>query len=580
MAFLLACQQFLLSAQGSEVMAPPAPTPPPGQGAGDSAAAQNATTVAGAGANPADVARARSVLAMVTQPPPPALDPVAASQAAAISQLKAVSTRRDKPHLVILADSAVPADWGEMIQRQAPDLCVTAVSVLGDSLSRLAGAYLSARETHPMPIQELALVVPIGILRAIASMPTASRLEVATRDAAVRSLTTELLSTVHLLVSQPLVPGTGGAEAAPTPRRVSLYVWRADTRQSDLGAASVAVFTSLKKEFPDGSPVRVCTQLDNVPLNQAQQAIAADWDSKLSSMYLHTTEGVEQWTDAALAFFATVVGGSAVHNWRAALRADADASVMKVVGAAVPATSANVENLRRAVHNTNLCKPPRAGWNESFVEPESASCSQPSLSVLGHGHRRAQASSVRKRWFSRLRTSSSSQQSSRERRIRPQVGRLEFSPPWLRTLVSTHTLRCARWPWDICRRCVTSLQSLFRRASTSSTRCSMRSRFPGRVTAAASKAAWPRSLALTWRYLYCCAALLAARKKWGSTLRFFMRYGGSSHRLILHATSTSPMTSRVPSWPTTSTMSTECMRSTLRLWMHNRPFMHAVSRTG
>ena len=367
----LACQQFLLSAQGSEVMAPPAPTPPPGRGAGDTAAAQNATTVANVGANPADVARARSVLAMVTQPPPPALGPVAASQAAAISQLKTASTRRDKPHLVILADSAVPADWGEMIQRQAPDLCVTAVSVSGDSLSRLAGAYLSARETHPMPIQELALVVPIGILRTIASMPTASRLDVATRDAAVRSLTTELLHTVHLLVSQPLVRGTGGAEATPTPRRVSLYVWRADTRQSDLGAASVAVFTSLKKEFPDGSPVRVCTQLDNVTLNQAQQAIAADWDSKLSSMYLHTTEGVEQWTDAALAFFATVVGGSAVHNWRAALRADADASVMKVVGAAVPATSANVENLRRAVHGTNLCKPPRAGWNEPFVMPES-----------------------------------------------------------------------------------------------------------------------------------------------------------------------------------------------------------------
>ena len=179
---LTACRQFLLSAQGSEVMAPPAPTPPPGQGAGAPAAAQNATTVTGAGANPADVVRARSVLAMVAQPPLPALDPVAASQAVAISQLKEVSTRRDKPHLVVLADSAVPADWGEMIQRQAPDLCVTAISVLGDSLSRLAGAYLSARETHPMPIQELALVVPISTLRAIARMPIKSRLEVTSHD--------------------------------------------------------------------------------------------------------------------------------------------------------------------------------------------------------------------------------------------------------------------------------------------------------------------------------------------------------------------------------------------------------------
>ena len=309
---------------------------------------------------------------MATQPPPPpALDPVAASQAAAISQLQTASTRQDRPHLVILADSAVPADWGAMVQRQAPDLCVTAVSVSGDSLSRLVGAYLSARETHSMPVQELALVVPIGILHAIASMPTASRFDVATRDAAVRTLTNDLLNTVHLLVSQPLVHGAGGANATPTPRGVSLYVWRADARQSAMGAASVAVFASLKKEFPDGGPVRVCTQLDNVTLNQAQQVIAAEWDSKLGSMYLDATEGVEQWTDAALAFFATVVGGSAVHNWRAALRADADASVMTVVGAAVSDTSAHVKALRRAVHNTNLCKPPRAGWNESFVMPES-----------------------------------------------------------------------------------------------------------------------------------------------------------------------------------------------------------------
>ena len=223
-----------------------------------------------------------------------------------------------------------------------------------------------------MPVQELVLVVPISILRAISRMPIKSRLEVAVRDSALRKLSTELLSTVHLLISQPLVPGTGGAEAAPTPRCVSIYVWRADAKQSDLGAASVAVYTQLKKEFPDGGLVRICTQFDNVPLNQAQQAVAVDWDSRLRTMYLRTTEGAEEWTDAALAFFTTVVGGSAVHNWRTALRADADASVMTVVGAAVPTISVNLENLRRAVHNTNLCKPPRERWNADFVAPESA----------------------------------------------------------------------------------------------------------------------------------------------------------------------------------------------------------------
>ena len=98
-----ACRQLLLSAQGSEVMAPPAPTPPPGQEAGASAAAQNAATAAGAGATPADVVRARSVLAMVAQPPPPALDPAAASQKVAISRLKAeVNFEQERNATVLL----------------------------------------------------------------------------------------------------------------------------------------------------------------------------------------------------------------------------------------------------------------------------------------------------------------------------------------------------------------------------------------------------------------------------------------------------------------------------------------------
>ena len=88
-------------------------------------------------------------------------------------------------------------------------------------------------------------------------------------------------------------------------------------------------------------------------------------------MYLDTSEGVEQWTDAALTFFAAVVGGSAVHNWRAALRADADASVMAVVGTAVPATSAHQKALRRAVHSSALCRRPPREWDEPFVVPES-----------------------------------------------------------------------------------------------------------------------------------------------------------------------------------------------------------------
>jgi hypothetical protein len=188
------------------------------------AAAQGATA-ATVGANPADVARARSALAMIAQPPPaPVLDLVAASQAEAIIRLQTASTRQDRPHVVVLADPAAPDDWGDVIQRQAPDLCVTAVSVSGGSMSRVVAAFLSARETHPMPIQELVLVVPIESLNAIASLPVASRLDVAFRDEAVRALTSDLLNTVHLLGSQPLVHGAGGTNATPTPRSVSLYI--------------------------------------------------------------------------------------------------------------------------------------------------------------------------------------------------------------------------------------------------------------------------------------------------------------------------------------------------------------------
>jgi hypothetical protein len=296
---------------------------------------------------------------------------VEASQAEAISRLRAASTRQDKPHLVVLAGSDAPGDWGTFIQRQAPDFRVTAVSVSDGTLNRLVGAYLTARDTHPMAVQELALVVPVESIRSIANLPITTRYDVAARDEAVRALTNDLLNAVHLLRSPSLVRGAGGAKPAPAPREVSLYIWRADTRQSVLGTASEAVYAHLKKAFPDDGLVRVCTQLDNVSLNQAQAAIAAEWDLKLTSMYIDTSEDEEQWTDAAFAFFAAVVGGSAVHNWRTTLSAEADASVMTVVGAAVPVTAARAQAVRRAVHNSSLHKPPRPGWNKSFVPPES-----------------------------------------------------------------------------------------------------------------------------------------------------------------------------------------------------------------
>ena len=105
-----------------------------------------------------------------------------------------------------------------------------------------------------------------------------------------------------------------GAIRHPSPQVISLYTWHAALRQSTLGSSSLAVFQSLKQEFTDDCSVRVCTQLENVTLNQAQNAIATEWDSKLSTTYLATTDGVECWTDAAFTFFAAVVGGSAVRN--------------------------------------------------------------------------------------------------------------------------------------------------------------------------------------------------------------------------------------------------------------------------
>ena len=157
----LACQHFLLASQGAATVDPSAPAPPPGQGAGDAAPARGAAAMANVGASPAEIIRARSAQGVIGQPPPiPAPDPVAESQVAAISQLRQASERQDKPHMVILADPTAPADWGAMIQRQACDLRVTAVSVSGGSLSRLIGAFLSARNTHPMPVKNSLCLSP------------------------------------------------------------------------------------------------------------------------------------------------------------------------------------------------------------------------------------------------------------------------------------------------------------------------------------------------------------------------------------------------------------------------------------
>ena len=44
---------------------------------------------------------------------------------------------------------------------------------------------------------------------------------------------------------------------------------------------------------------------------------------------------------------------------------------MAVVGKTVPITSTSMHVLRRAVHSASVFRPPRPGWNEAFVTPES-----------------------------------------------------------------------------------------------------------------------------------------------------------------------------------------------------------------
>ena len=210
-------------------------------------------------------------------------------------------------------------------------------------------------------------------------MLVVTRLAVLARDAAVRALTNDLRNAVGLMSVQPPTqgvsgrpePGALGGGTASKSHVISLYTWHAAPRQSALGASSLAVFHSLTWEFTDDCCVRVCTQLENATLNQAQNTIATEWDSKLSTTYLATIGGVERWTDAAFTFFAAVVGGSAVRNWRTALDTAAEASVMTVVGETVPVTSTGAPVLRRAVHNTSVSRPPRPGWDTAFVTPES-----------------------------------------------------------------------------------------------------------------------------------------------------------------------------------------------------------------
>jgi hypothetical protein len=265
-----------------------------------------------------------------------------------------------------------------MVQRQAVDLGVTTVSIPGGSITDLVSSYLSAQTSHPVAIQELVLVVPSESLALIVNMPVVTRLDVIARDAAVRALTSDLRNAVDLISGQAPTqgasgrpePGILGGVTTSKPHVISLYTWHAAPRQSALGAAALAVFQSLTRAFMDDRCVRVCTQLEIVTLNQAQSTIAAEWDAKLSTTYLTTTDGVERWTDAAFTFFAAVVGGSVVHNWRIALDTAAEASVMTVVGKGVPVTSTSAHVLRRAVHSTSIARPPRPGWDTAFVTPE------------------------------------------------------------------------------------------------------------------------------------------------------------------------------------------------------------------
>ena len=325
----------------------------------------------------------------------------------------------------------------------------------------------------------------------------------------------------------------------------------------------MAVYTHLKKEFPDGGPVRVCTQLDNVTLNQAQQAIAADWDSKLSTMYLRHHRGCRA-VDGRCACLLRDGRGRLGRPQLARGTARGCGRLRHDGGRR--GGSDHVRELGqpcagRFTTRTYANRLARGGMQTSW------SRSRPTLfsAVVERSWAWTSTSAGvfrEKTMVRRPRTSSSSRAalartpSPSERRTTgvPAPAAADFGLDAFAAVraVTTGYLQTVR---NLAPDSLSESKHVFHAMLDSES-------FPGGVTASASKAAWPRSLTSTWRHSSCCAALVAARKKWHVTLRLFVRYGGSSHRLRLHVTSTSPMISRVPSWPTTSTMSTKCTRST------------------
>ena len=94
--------------------------------------------------------------------------------------------------------------------------------------------------------------------------------------------------------------------------------------------------------------VHVCSQTYNVRLDAAQQAIAADWDTKLRTVYLATSNvgtldrprKIEEWLDPAFSFFASVVGGTTALHRENRIESEAQSRLLPVVGLAPAASGA------------------------------------------------------------------------------------------------------------------------------------------------------------------------------------------------------------------------------------------------
>ena len=223
------------------------------------------------------------------------------------------------PRVIVLGDSIHSESFGKAIQSAASNMKVTTVQFPDVSLNGMISIYLAAHTQRPMEIEELVIFAPMEALARIAALPSARRDELENIHTAIQELADDLSQAIVLV--HPPSDARGGDGSTRGTRTLSLYLWTANEKDSTMGWVTNRLLTKLDSMWKDDPNVRICSQFYNVKLDLMQQTATAAWDKDLRDKFLikHPVNGSEQWSAAANAIFASIVGSNTLINYKARL---------------------------------------------------------------------------------------------------------------------------------------------------------------------------------------------------------------------------------------------------------------------